>query len=51
MGSVILICFVTTLSVCKIIQLEPCADADMHKNILTADKVVYKRIVPMRLRI
>ena len=51
MGSVILICCLTMLSLSKIIQLEPCADADMHKNIFVADKVVYKRIMPMRLQI
>jgi len=40
-----------TLSVSKILQLEPCADADTYKNIFTADKVVYKCIVPMKLQI
>lgn len=43
--------FWTTLSLSKNMQLEPYADVDMHKNILTADKVVYKCIVPMRLRL
>jgi hypothetical protein len=47
MWSVILTCCLTTLSFAKILLLQPCADS----QVFTANKVLYKRRVQIRLRI
>ena len=47
MGSVILACCLTTLSFAKILLLQSCADS----QVFTANKVLYKRRVRIRLRI